>query len=88
MINFCCDDFKWRYETNPRMGLNVRVANLLVDNKLEEVSFFITEGYSEEFDGVKYCKINYCPFCGSNLSKTYKNENAIVNSKIEDFARI
>lgn len=87
MSKICCDNFKWRYETSSGMGLNIRVARL-VGLDSSPIAFFITDGYTEESTNVKYCKIDYCPFCGTELAKFYKNEKKIINSKIEDFAKI
>lgn len=87
MNKICCDDFRWRYETGPEMGLNIRVARIMNNSKPDDISFFVTEGYIIGAKRVKFCKINYCPFCGTKLSKYYKSNN-MINSQIEDFAKL
>lgn len=84
----CCEEFRWRYEAPAGMGLNIRVARLIVNSKLEETAFFMTEGYTEGATGVKFCTIEFCPFCGTKLSKFYTGDSNIINSTIEDFTML
>lgn len=39
--------------------------------------YLITEGYRDFTDDMKLIFIEYCPFCGKNLSKIYKSDDYI-----------
>jgi hypothetical protein len=80
MRKFCCDKFGFHYEGDSQKGLNIRVVGLMpaLVNRLisdSNTRFFITEGYERGIDNcIKKIAINYCPFCGYNLSDMYNEE--------------
>jgi hypothetical protein len=84
-MKFCCTDFRWRYTTSNGMGLNIRVAKL--HDSLNSRGFFITEGYQQNDTDVKSARIKFCPFCGTDLNKFYKQNQALENAKVEDFLK-
>ena len=81
---YCCESFQWRIDAPSHMGLNIRV----VQKPTKSLSFFITEGYLINSKKIKQFRIEFCPFCGKNLNKFYRNRTDLINAKIEDFTLI
>ncbi|MBS1613063.1 MAG: hypothetical protein JST49_09600 [Bacteroidetes bacterium] len=73
---YCFDKFRFRYEGQKSMGLNIRAIGLTpetaqkMENSTDKVFFLITEGYMGSFDECeKKALIYYCPCCGTDLPK-------------------
>lgn len=86
-MTFCCDKFEFHYNGPSQMGLNLRIIKLspefirrgyLGHNYYR---YLLTEGYELLNDKVKVIFIEYCPFCGQNLSKTYDSDKYINEVK-------
>lgn len=64
--------------TNPAHFMRHEIINFNTPENIlkSKLRFFITEGYQEEFDISKTSKmfIKYCPFCGRDLYKFYKDD--------------
>jgi len=82
----CCDMFKFYLLGSKNKGLNIRIVKSspikIGDYFIGEViNVYVTEGYSGEFgtSNFKKFKIDYCPFCGSNLDKIKKEQNVNEN---------
>lgn len=77
---FCCDSFRFRYSCENSYGINVRIVDfsneyLERSNSEYKIKFILTEGYQNKInDSIKYCFIDFCPFCGTLLSKFYKGK--------------
>jgi hypothetical protein len=79
-MKFCCDKFMVLYQMEKQFGLNIRIIKLsdqfvargdLNFNK----SFLVTEGYPGSIvECKKTMTLNFCPFCGVQLNKYYKDD--------------
>jgi hypothetical protein len=82
-MEFCCEKFRFFYSGEKTLGLNIRIVKLSKDFVLRanlniDKTYFITEGYPDSIDECKKIMvINYCPFCGSDLKRTYKNDEYV-----------
>jgi hypothetical protein len=83
MKKFCCAKFQFFYSGDKSMGLNIRIVKLgddfIARGQLDfDKSFMITEGYSGAIDqGTKKMIIQFCPFCGNELKRYYKNDEYV-----------
>lgn len=87
MMKFCCDKFKTRQELPRQSGLNIRVIKFSSKELIggnDELRFFVTPGYSLGDQGVYTLNIAFCPFCGQNLFKFYKDD-AYINEFYKEF---
>ncbi len=88
MKKTCCNKFKHLLEGESSFGLNIRViksSNSFINEskkrgfsfqkKDSKYNFILTEGYNGKLDNQGQSTfINFCPFCGINLKKFYKND--------------
>jgi len=77
------------YEGDASMGMNIRIIKLERENdtwnpfsKREKYSYFLTEGYTKGQKDVKHIHLKYCPFCGTELSKFYKDDKYVNESDL------
>jgi len=82
---FCCIDTEARWSLNRSGGINFRVfktdyVNSYEPEMLPPYQYYMTSGYKlgDRGKDVMVIKVNYCPFCGSRLSKFY-NSDFFVN---------
>lgn len=94
MMKFCCDKFQFFYSGETQTGLNIRVVKPKFDKTLysklfksDDLSFFITEGYVKNDSPNKLMVIQYCPFCGGNLKRFYKDDK-YINEDWQLFSKI
>lgn len=85
-LKFCCDSFRFRHDGESSMGLNFRIIKLS-NNFIERTGYkgnvyryLITEGYLLLDETVKVIFFEYCPYCGSKLSKIYNTDKYINES--------
>jgi hypothetical protein len=77
MKTFCCNAFRFHYETKNQMGLNIRVIKIdpkymMPGSKNYSLyRVFISEGYDLFNDSTQRSLINFCPYCGEKLIKYY-----------------
>lgn len=80
MTKYCCDKFKMQLSFNKEQGLNIRIIKFKPDDLVDKSNlyrFFITPGYTEADRAVPTLNIAFCPFCGRNLFKYYKEEKYV-----------
>ncbi len=78
-MEYCCDNFQLDVVLPSTTGPNIRIVSFLPHadwdkNKLY-LGFFITMGYEKFSLYLAMRKISFCPYCGVNLKKFYKNED-------------
>lgn len=77
--NYCCEQFRFFYEGENHMGLNIRIIKLNSDSKRVKDTpyrYVLTDGYVN-FSSAKKMVINFCPFCGGKLNLIYNSESYI-----------
>ncbi|MGE7775631.1 hypothetical protein ACQKLP_12955 [Chitinophaga sp. NPDC101104] len=87
MKRYCCEKFANQLELSREHSLNIRVLKFepkdLIDTE-KRYRFFITPGYTLADRSVPVYNIAYCPFCGKDLFKFYKDD-AFVNEDDSSF---
>lgn len=86
MRDYCCTKFEGLHSVDSTLGLNVRVVKFY-DNGQYSFRFWITGGYNTQARNVLRVKIEFCPFCGSDLSAIYSKDHW-VNEDAETLRRI
>lgn len=91
MEKTCCDKFRFLHSGDSSLGLNIRVIKLSdsyikesekrgfsLIKKKNQYNFIFTEGYSGKLDNKGQSTfIEFCPFCGTNLKKFYRDDKYI-----------
>lgn len=89
MKKFCCNAFRFHYELEKEMGLNIRIIKLspaflkrgyFGDNLYR---YMITEGYTDFNDKIKTSIIEFCPYCGKELKKIYRSDEYVNETNNE-----
>ncbi len=88
-MKYCCRNFETDCNVDRRSRPNIRVVKISVDQVPEidinyPYRFYFTIGYEEGQKNVPSRFINYCPYCGANLFKFYKNDQ-YVNETNQSF---
>lgn len=79
-MKFCCDRFEVHHQFPRTHGLNIRIIKYSKSELLDKENlyrFYITIGYNENQENVPNLNIAFCPFCGINLFKYYKNDECV-----------
>ena len=83
MKNFCCNAFRFHYELDKSIGLNIRIIKLSpefierANYKGNVYRYLLTEGYADFNDKVKRSIIEFCPYCGKELKKIYCSDEYV-----------
>ena len=82
-MKYCCEWFKSNHKLPREVGLNIRIIKypetLLMD-KANLYRYYISQAYTKEQQNVANLNIKFCPFCGTNLFKFYKNDEFVNES--------
>ena len=85
-LKYCCDRFEISATRAKTTNPNIRIVKLTsphyfkqyVEKKFRKnpLRFFLTQGFLEEFrvDLTGNISIMYCPYCGKDLYKFYKDD--------------
>ena len=91
-MNFCCNSFQTDWFLDSRARPNIRIVKV----DLKEVPqidpkypyrFYFTIGYSPEERNVPVRFIKYCPYCGKNLFKFYRDDE-YINETNHNFLKV
>ena len=89
-MEFCCDKFRFYYSGDKGMGLNIRVIKFNPEyvqraRLKRDKNVWLTEGYSGSIqDCMKRILLNFCPFCGDDLSYIYESDDEFVQEYLND----
>ena len=86
----CCERLNGLYYIENEIGMNFRVIknsdSFILEGEKRNIfsknidyKYILTNGYTEKLssDSANLLFINYCPFCGKKLSKTFNNDDLI-----------
>lgn len=84
--SICCNKFEYHLKSNTsefvNLGMSISIIKLslkmrtILGHKYEYKAFIVQKS-EDNFEEVLKWAIDYCPFCGSKLSKHYYNDKYI-----------
>ncbi|MEX0273998.1 MAG: hypothetical protein AB3N16_06445 [Flavobacteriaceae bacterium] len=93
---FCCERLKGLYTVEKEFGPNFRIIKISDNFKTQSLRrgieindylrYLITSGYDSKLSSslTDVIFIEYCPFCGNELSRVY-SENVFINEEAHDW---
>ena len=87
---YCCEKFRFHCDTSViNTGINFRIIKIgdrFLKNgfSTNPYSYIITEDYDKLETKIRSIVIDYCPFCGEKLKRTY-NDDQFVNEDDHDW---
>lgn len=79
-MGYCCTNLEVDLRIPSTTAPNVRMVKFMPVKDFIEIpfySFFLTIGYDTFSMNLPMMTIRYCPYCGKDLFKTYKNDSYV-----------